>query len=401
MKDKFFFFFFFFFLMSCSATQKQQGLPLDGEYYIIDLDEKKDPSILLSSLFKNIRAIILETNEDCLIGQIDELQVFDGYIYILDSKKAKSLFVFDMDGRFIRKIGSLGSGPGEYIQLLDFTLDTENRFIYLLDYSQRVHKYYLDGTFDKTITPKLQNAGIIYIQYYNSKLYMSVSAFYPAPEDFMLQEIDIDNGQILSKSLPLKYNKGWNETVHDHYSRFFMSRANNPPRYNQMFMNFIVSIGKEITPYIELKSKNWIKERDIEDFHGKNGMQFNMANIINSPKIFNVHCYVENEDFICFRCGMVSSFVVIIYKKTGEVKLANYLSNDLIYRNDQRGMLGRFIFSDAKGVYDILDTQYLNMLNDFQNAIKNNEIIPDLDKLDQLMKLNEDANPIIFYYEYK
>ena len=64
----------------------------------------------------------------------------------------------------------------------------------------------------------------------------------------MLLEIDPGNGKVLSSSLPVRYNKGWNEPFFDSCSRIFMSRANNPPRYNQMYMDYIVSIGDEITP---------------------------------------------------------------------------------------------------------------------------------------------------------
>ena len=103
-----------------------------------------------------------------------------------------------MNGRFIRKIGGLGNGPGEYLSLSNFTLDTENEFIYLLDYFKRIHKYHLDGTFVQTITPKVNNANIMCIQYHNNRLFMSILAFNPLPNDYMLLEIDSDNGELLS-----------------------------------------------------------------------------------------------------------------------------------------------------------------------------------------------------------
>ena len=400
MKKKIYCFFVFFLFLSCS-NQTQQKLPLDGDYYTIDLDSKKDPSIPLSSLFKNVRAVILETNKDCLIGRVSGLQVFDGYIYVFDSSKAKSLFVFDLEGRFIRKIGSLGRGPGEYIEIHDFTLDTENRIIFLCDALNYIKKYQLDGTYLHTITIQAPNSKAGFIQFYNGRLYSSQLWVEKSNDNFMLLEIDPSNGKILSSSLPVQYNKGWNENFSDPLSRVFMSRANNPPRYNQMFMDYIVSIGKEITPYIELKSNYLTTETDIESFRGKEGRRLNELNLINSSKLFNVTCFIENDDFISFRFGMSrSSFVVIYYKKTGEVKLANYLSNDLIYKQDTKGLFGKFVFADEKGAYSILDTQ-LDDIDDFKSAIRNNETVPNLDKSDQLMKLTEESNPVIFFYEFK
>ena len=399
----------FVFLISCTSKQSQQeNLLLEGEHYVIDLNGKKETSLPISYLFKNIKTIILETGEDCMIGNINELQVFEGNIYILDSSKAKKLFVFDWEGRFIRKIGNIGNGPGEYLEPIDFTLDTKNRIIYLRDLKNRIHKYRLNGTFINTITIDAPNSAAMFIQYHNEKLYLSQQWWEKSDDNYMLLEVDPNDGKILSRSLPVKYNKGWNELYFSAHSRFFMSRANNPPRYNQMFMDYIVSIGEEITPYIELKSKNLTTKTDIEGFQDAKKDRLPFINISRSSKIFNVHSFIENDDFICFRCGMnyLTSFAAIFYKETGEVKLAKYLYNDLIYRQDlkegrERIEFGKFMFADEKGAYEIFDTQGYNVLDKFQYALKNNEIVPDLDKLDQLMKLTAESNPVVFFYEFK
>jgi len=308
--------------------------------YTINLDGKKETSIPLSTYFKNPKTIILETKKESVIVNIDELQVFDGYIYIFDSSKAKSLFVFDLEGSFIRKIGSIGRGPGEYIGIKDITLDMENRIIFLCDSRNRIHKYQFDGTYLHTITIQApENSAAFFIQFYNDRLYSSHHWWNNSNDDPMLLEIDPNDGKIISSSIPILYNKGWNESYIHYLNRVFMSRANHPPRYNEMFMDYILTIGKEITPYIELKSKHLTNETDIESFRGKEGHPINFLNLTNSKKLFNVQCFIENDDFICFRFGESFPFVVIYYKETGEVKLANYLSNDLIYRKDTRGMV--------------------------------------------------------------
>jgi len=69
----------------------------------------------------------------------------------------------------------------------------------------------------------------------------------------------------------------------------------------------------------------------------------------------------------------------------------------LIYKTNDRGRLEKFEFSDNKGAYQVIQPM---MLDIFLESIKKNEVIPDLDKLDQLEKLNEESNPIIFFYEF-
>lgn len=391
-------FFWLFLLCSCSSAQ-QKELPLNGNYYTIDLDGKKETSILFSSIFKNVQTIILETNKDCLIGNINEFQVFEEFVYVLDRLSAKSLFVFNMDGRFVRKIGNLGRGPGEYVQVIDFTLDTENRFIFLLDRGNRVHKYLLDGTYVNSITIQMPSANIAFIQYYRNRLYASVLAWNSSKDDFMLLETDPIDGKIISRALPLTYNKGWGENLTTGHS-FFMSRLNDPPRFSQLFMDYIVTVGETITPYIELKSKSLFTKKDIENLPANVRIDEKLRAIQSASKIFDVHSFIENNDLIIFRCqnGSGVFFTVVFHKKTESVKLANYLNNDLIFRKDKGGIFGKFVFSDTKGAYEIIPPIILNR---FLETIKNNEVVPGLDKLDQLMKLNEESNPIILFYEFK
>ena len=226
MKNFFYWFILFFAFSSCTDRQtvrqkKSELFPAESNY-IINLDGKVEPHILYSAFFKKPKIILLETNDDCLIGLVTTLQVYEGYIYILEHYFAKSLFVFNMDGCFIRKIGSLGNGPGEYTQPLDFTLDTENGFIFLADRGSRIHKYQLDGTFVQTISPNLEEERIHEIQYYNGKLYMDVLGFRPDADDFKLYKADAKTGKILSKSIPLSYNMGWDLAVYSSQNYSFL-----------------------------------------------------------------------------------------------------------------------------------------------------------------------------------
>ncbi len=79
------------------------------------------------------RLIRLETNEECLIGDIADVQCVGDDIYILDFRYAKSVFHFDRSGKFIKKISSVGNGPEEYVLPISFAIDSDNDKIYLID----------------------------------------------------------------------------------------------------------------------------------------------------------------------------------------------------------------------------------------------------------------------------
>jgi len=409
----------FILFFSCADRQTNTSLEALGDArYIIDLDVNKEACIPYSSVFKNVKTIILENNEDALIGRVHELQVFDGCIYILDKTIARSLLVFDENGRFIRKIGRMGRGPGEYFLLDDFTLDTENGVVFLLDFSCIIHKYRLDGTYIHSIDTRDQIPGtnIYFIQYYNDRLYASVLARgETTPDDFMLLEMDPDNGKVLSRSLPLKDNKGWDKRGFTGHN-FFISPLNNPPKYTQLFMDSIVSLGEEITPYIELKSQHLTTEKDFENLSNDKSTtgSIDFQVLQGTSKIWDVNSFVESDDFILFKyksgvmSGKRGSFSVLFQKETESVKIAHRMENDLVYRridDENQPSIpvsdGSFLFSDKKGAYEIIQTSLSLFLEEFQKSIKNNEVVPELDKLDELLQLNEESNPIIFYYEFK
>ncbi len=65
-----------------------------------------------------MRAIPLETSEDYLIGSITDLYVVGDTIVVVDGQKARQIFLFDLEGKFLSKIGNVGTGPGEYASIL-------------------------------------------------------------------------------------------------------------------------------------------------------------------------------------------------------------------------------------------------------------------------------------------
>ena len=96
------------------------------------------------SIFENIEAICLETKDECLISDPQKVIVFDNKkIFVQDFDK--NLLIFDINGKFISKVGKKGRGPGEYIQLAGFDIDSVGN-IYILDY-HKILTYNSDGIF--------------------------------------------------------------------------------------------------------------------------------------------------------------------------------------------------------------------------------------------------------------
>lgn len=97
------------------------------------------------------KVIPLETVGDALIGEIDKLEMDDSHIVILD-KRMRTVWLFGIDGKFIRKIGRLGNGPKEYVSLDDMCFDKENGTVWIWDRVKQVMlEYDLAGDFLKEV----------------------------------------------------------------------------------------------------------------------------------------------------------------------------------------------------------------------------------------------------------
>jgi len=75
-------------LMSCSCERKQMKKIGENQHlYVIDIDKAEEvEEILLSEICSQMKTIILETNDNILIGQEGGIQVYKDYIFVLDKR---------------------------------------------------------------------------------------------------------------------------------------------------------------------------------------------------------------------------------------------------------------------------------------------------------------------------
>lgn len=77
----------------------------------------------LADLLQPVSFIRLQVPETEALAGVDKVLVYRNQFICVD-KKFASLLVFDSDGRFIKKIGQIGKGPGKYMTIEDVFLDT-------------------------------------------------------------------------------------------------------------------------------------------------------------------------------------------------------------------------------------------------------------------------------------
>lgn len=86
------------------------------------------------SLAMRYRYLPLETTDECLIGQIDQIDSDGSSIFLFDEKNYSAYRFSLEDGSFICKYGTQGRGPGEYISLNCMAIDKKKKEVCLLDF---------------------------------------------------------------------------------------------------------------------------------------------------------------------------------------------------------------------------------------------------------------------------
>lgn len=114
-----------------------QGKSVELKIGVKDLKERN-----LSDIAEKVEYIQLETTEQSLIGKMKNVLINNHSIYII--RPEREVLQFSKNGKFLRKIGSIGKGPHEYIYASCAT-DGEN--LYLLSPEARILKYDRNGKF--------------------------------------------------------------------------------------------------------------------------------------------------------------------------------------------------------------------------------------------------------------
>ncbi|HYQ56966.1 MAG TPA: 6-bladed beta-propeller, partial [Draconibacterium sp.] len=116
---------------------------LENTLYRINLPHKPgDKFCKASSCTDTILYVPLETTKESLFGNPVFSAMNEDYIVVSDRHK---ILVFDYAGKFIRKIGRTGKGPGEFGVIANFILKNDTLFI--SSGKLGIDKYTLDGKY--------------------------------------------------------------------------------------------------------------------------------------------------------------------------------------------------------------------------------------------------------------
>ena len=157
-----------FVLLGCSSNKKQGPISKSG-IPVINLSEDVStvPSLLLSEAAEKLEIVPLEMTDESVLSDITEMQVTDHNIWI-DHGREFYIYRFSRTGKFLNRIGSIGQGPGEYVNYLTFLVDEDKKEVYIFSTNNGVLVYDFEGGFKKQISDFQTMVGMfssIYKQY--------------------------------------------------------------------------------------------------------------------------------------------------------------------------------------------------------------------------------------------
>lgn len=104
-----------------------------GESRCIHFDFTQDMKDIHSmDLLKNCTIVPLETNDSVLIGEIKKVILYENRLYVATFSPEQTVYIFNLQGKLLHKISRKGRGAGEYLQLFDVFVDSQNRTLNLL-----------------------------------------------------------------------------------------------------------------------------------------------------------------------------------------------------------------------------------------------------------------------------
>jgi hypothetical protein len=117
----------------------------------IDKVSDNEVPVKMSDFIESFEIVKFENNPEVLLGSsIGTIAISENYIALLNHPR---IMLFSRDGKFIRKIGTQGRGPGEWLVVKQLQIDEEKGILLVSqsNFSHDILEYSLDGGFIKKI----------------------------------------------------------------------------------------------------------------------------------------------------------------------------------------------------------------------------------------------------------
>lgn len=362
----------------------------------------KETPISMKEDVTGIEYIPLETNDSCLVSNIMTLVMNDEFIFLQNGRPEKIL-QYTRQGKFIREIGKVGEGPGEYAPYTveEISLDDGKREIYAHRRTLPAMVFSYEGRFLRTDTVISESMGNRY-PLANGFCALSGTSLTPIQQSPWLAALQDKEGRIIATKVPFPSSVPaevcYMKEVQ--FAPFLHSALAYTPCNDTLFR--VAASG--ITPACVLRTENGA------DYHQKiaNINEFGKDNTNNSSTL-NLFTFFETPRYFYFRWLLLNDpdrcYIQRLDKNTGDllsqpvsqgfVELSFGFSdaNVMGLENDLDGgvpFAPRFVYKDR------ICVQAINA-----GTIAKLETKGYLKNKPAALQISEDDNPVIIVYTFK
>ncbi len=362
-------------LLSCKEARQKSEAPAESIAKVALPKSDKGFDVCQMADFEKV--IPLETLGDALIGEIDKLEMDDSHIVILD-KRMRTVWLFGIDGKFIRKIGRLGNGPKEYVSLDDMCFDKEKGTIWIWDRIKQVMlEYDLTGEllkevatgFSSNVFAKTKDGFWLYYSYLknhdnnslilvNEEMKHLVKGFFPTKESF-----------------PVSLSSGFTSWAGKTYFYFPLSNVLYSLEETEARPYIEFDFGAQTLPYSKIMNMS----REEYDALVDSGSYLGRLNNI---QLSDKYCFFQFS--LTVQNKYVTEYYGVLDLKTSKVEVFTYLNgSDLLV--DFSSLL--CVTTNDELAYPICPSKHNPIYYDELRTL-----VPDV---------TEDSNPILALYKLK
>lgn len=164
--------------------------------------ESVQEKVCASAIAKSVECVPLATSNDLLLNDIVKVVHAGGNIYIADRM---NLYKFDKTGSLLDKISKPGSGPGEYVNITDFVLNTDGTVWVLCRSSKQLINYDWDGAVIDSIKLNYWVGNIYKID--AARLYLYLGNEIDGDNHYQLKVLNLKTKEIEGESLAIDSKK--------------------------------------------------------------------------------------------------------------------------------------------------------------------------------------------------
>ena len=141
------------FQIGCIETSRNSEFPSER----IEIANAKETQLLAEDIFQKVSMIKLDLSECGALGKVKKIVCHNSKVYVFDRRFNIGIHVFDLAGKHMFSINTLGHGPGEIMEPLDFTINRSDDQIVISDLVKGILFFSEGGSFLRELKFPFEN----------------------------------------------------------------------------------------------------------------------------------------------------------------------------------------------------------------------------------------------------